>query len=138
VLSERDLELADEIFESTAKQMLDKKTSLFNKYRYLLFKESMVSIVLILYYMLIFRTRNYMHYYFLLLLIDDFISKNYYISTIAYRKKNRFRNRWNLDRKQLMHYIPLGNTCICVPKQNHENIQIKEIWNMCCILLGYK
>jgi len=93
VLSERDLELADEIFESTAKQMLDKKTSLFNKYRYLLFKESMVSIVLILYYMLIFRTRNYMHYYFLLLLIDDFISKNYYISTIAYRKKNRFRNR---------------------------------------------
>jgi len=41
VLSERDLELADEIFESTAKQMLDKKASLFNKYRYLLFKESM-------------------------------------------------------------------------------------------------
>lgn len=43
MLSERDLELADEIFESTAKHLLDKKASLFNKYRYLLFKESMVS-----------------------------------------------------------------------------------------------
>lgn len=42
MLSERDLELADEIFESTAKHLLDKKASLFNKYRYLLFKESMV------------------------------------------------------------------------------------------------
>ncbi|XP_050543090.1 uncharacterized protein LOC126906555 [Daktulosphaira vitifoliae] len=41
VLSERDLELADEIFESTAKHLLDKKASLFNKYRYLLLKESM-------------------------------------------------------------------------------------------------
>lgn len=57
VLSERDLELADEIFESTAKQMLDKKASLFNKYRYLLFKESMVSIILILYGMLILGPR---------------------------------------------------------------------------------
>lgn len=44
VLSERDLEKADEIFESTAKHLLDKKTSLFNKYRNLLLKESMVSI----------------------------------------------------------------------------------------------
>lgn len=69
MLSERDLELADEIFESTAKQMLDKKASLFNKYRYLLFKESMVSIILILYYMLIFRTRNYMQYALLFFII---------------------------------------------------------------------
>lgn len=67
MLSERDLELADEIFESTAKQMLDKKASLFNKYRYLLFKESMVSIF-VLYYMLTFKTQNYMHHYFSYLL----------------------------------------------------------------------
>lgn len=50
VLSERDLELADEIFESTAKHLLDKKASLFNKYRYLLFKESMVIIKINLQY----------------------------------------------------------------------------------------
>lgn len=73
VLSERDLELADEIFESTAKQMLDKKTSLFNKYRYLLFKESMVSIVLILYYLLIIRTELYA-LLFLLLFIDQMLA----------------------------------------------------------------
>lgn len=53
VLSERDLELADEIFESTATHLLDKKALLFNKYRYLLFKESMVNIdKVILFYLL--------------------------------------------------------------------------------------
>ena len=43
VLSEKDLEKADEIFEATAKHLLDKKAQLLHKYSYLLCKESMVS-----------------------------------------------------------------------------------------------
>lgn len=41
VLSEKDLEKADEIFETTARHLLDKRSQMLNKYRYLLFRESM-------------------------------------------------------------------------------------------------
>ncbi|KAI5701669.1 hypothetical protein M8J75_011936 [Diaphorina citri] len=41
VLSERDLAKADEIFEATAQHLLDKKSQMINKYKYLLVKESM-------------------------------------------------------------------------------------------------
>ena len=43
VLSEKDLEKADEIFEATAKHLLDKNAQMLNKYSYLICKESMVS-----------------------------------------------------------------------------------------------
>lgn len=43
VLSERDLEKADEIFEATARHLLDKNAQMLNKYNYLLLMESMVS-----------------------------------------------------------------------------------------------
>lgn len=42
LLSHRDLEKADEIFEATARHFLDKKTQMLNKYSYLLLMESMV------------------------------------------------------------------------------------------------
>lgn len=45
VLSEKDLEKADEIFEATAKHLLDKNRQMLHKYSYLLCKESMVSIL---------------------------------------------------------------------------------------------
>nr|CAD7401474.1 unnamed protein product [Timema poppensis] len=41
VLSQQDLEKADEIFEATAKHLLDKFRQMMNKYRYLLHMESM-------------------------------------------------------------------------------------------------
>ncbi|XP_068082122.1 serine-rich adhesin for platelets [Anabrus simplex] len=41
VLSQQDLEKADEIFEATAKHLLDKFRQMMNKYRYLLLMESM-------------------------------------------------------------------------------------------------
>ncbi|KAL1117376.1 hypothetical protein AAG570_004702 [Ranatra chinensis] len=41
VLSEKDLAKADEIFEQTAKHLLDKKTHMYNKYTFLILKESM-------------------------------------------------------------------------------------------------
>lgn len=44
VLSQQDLEKADEIFEATAKHLLDKFRQMMNKYRCLLLMESMVSI----------------------------------------------------------------------------------------------
>lgn len=43
VLSEKDLEKADEIFEATAKHLLDKNAQMLHKYSYLLCKESMVN-----------------------------------------------------------------------------------------------
>ena len=43
VLSSKDLEKADEIFEETAKHLLSKFNSMMNKYTYLLIMESMVS-----------------------------------------------------------------------------------------------
>lgn len=44
VLSEKDLEKADEIFEATSQHLLDKKSQMLNKYRYLLWMDSMVSL----------------------------------------------------------------------------------------------
>lgn len=45
LLSQRDLEKADEIYEeATAKHLLDKFKQMMQKYRYLLLKESMVRI----------------------------------------------------------------------------------------------
>lgn len=41
VLSEKDLAKADELFEQTAKHLLDKKNHLYNKYTFLILKESM-------------------------------------------------------------------------------------------------
>ncbi|XP_065220592.1 mucin-5AC-like [Planococcus citri] len=41
ILSEKDLEKADEIFEATAKHLLDKNAQMLNKYSYLICKESM-------------------------------------------------------------------------------------------------
>ena len=43
LLSQQDLEKADEFFEATAKHLLDKFRQMMNKYRYLLLMESMVS-----------------------------------------------------------------------------------------------
>lgn len=43
MLSSKDLEKADEIFEETAKHLLSKFNSMMNKYTYLLIMESMVS-----------------------------------------------------------------------------------------------
>lgn len=44
LLSQQDLEKADEFFEATAKHLLDKFRQMMNKYRYLLLMESMVSL----------------------------------------------------------------------------------------------
>lgn len=44
VFSESDLHKADEIFEATARHLLDKNAQMLNKYKYLLLMESMVSI----------------------------------------------------------------------------------------------
>lgn len=41
VLSEKDLAKADELFEQTAKHLLDKKNHLYNKFTFLILKESM-------------------------------------------------------------------------------------------------
>lgn len=43
VLSQKDLDKADEIFELTAKHFIDKFSRMVDKYKYLLLKESMVS-----------------------------------------------------------------------------------------------
>lgn len=43
VFSESDLHKADEIFEATARHLLDKNAQMLNKYKYLLLMESMVS-----------------------------------------------------------------------------------------------
>lgn len=45
LLSQQDLEKADEFFEATAKHLLDKFRQMLNKYRYLLLMESMVSVI---------------------------------------------------------------------------------------------
>lgn len=42
VLSEKDLAKADELFEQTAKHLLDKKNHMYNKYTFLILKESTV------------------------------------------------------------------------------------------------
>lgn len=42
VLSQKDLNKADEIFELTARHFIDKFSRMVDKYRYLLLKESMV------------------------------------------------------------------------------------------------
>lgn len=44
VFSESDLQKADEIFEATARHLLDKNAQMLSKYRYLLLMESMVSL----------------------------------------------------------------------------------------------
>lgn len=43
MFSESDLQKADEIFEATARHLLDKNAQMLSKYRYLLLMESMVS-----------------------------------------------------------------------------------------------
>lgn len=43
ILSEKDLNKADEIFELTARHFIEKFRMMVNKYKYLLLKESMVS-----------------------------------------------------------------------------------------------
>lgn len=47
VFSESDLHKADEIFEATARHLLDKNAQMLNKYKYLLLMESMVSICIL-------------------------------------------------------------------------------------------
>lgn len=48
VLSQKDLNKADEIFELTARHFIEKFRLMVNKYKYLLLKESMVRIIFLL------------------------------------------------------------------------------------------
>lgn len=50
VLSQKDLNKADEIFELTARHFIDKFSKMVDKYRYLLLKESMVILIKLFFY----------------------------------------------------------------------------------------
>lgn len=74
LLSQQDLEKADEFFEATAKHLLDKFRQMMNKYRYLLLMESMVRcLIKIIYYSYIGHMSHLWHLNFVYFSVQNMV-----------------------------------------------------------------